>query len=192
MLRSDLNRQRVAGHVSVGRESVLNMPVQKGSASSPPAAGPGSRARARDLHVTVPTSGRALGGMQRGSSRMVAYDNWLHAWYVEKPPHLTQVEPWHKSTICACRQTVPACRTRLAPAEAAAPRARVRNGSATYGARRRQAHPPPRLFRVAWEAGHAGAVVAMERNHGLQMLVFWRAILPRSSQCYIVHSDSLE
>jgi hypothetical protein len=90
MLRSDLNRQRLAGHVSVGNDSVLKMPLRKVSASSPPAAGPDSRARARDLRVTVSTSGRALGGIQRGSSRMVAYDNWLHAWYVEKPPF------WHK------------------------------------------------------------------------------------------------
>ena len=150
---------------------------------SPPTAGPGSRARARDLRVTVSTSGHALGGMPKGSSRMVAYDNWLHAWYVENrpPPPLAQVEP-ARSSICAHRQTVPACRASMAPADAAAPCAMPPRLTAREG----QANPPPRLFRVAWEAGHAGAVVDCLANHGRQMLVLWRAILmPSHGRCHI-------
>ena len=162
------------------------MPLPKTPLPSPPIAGPGSRAR--DLSVTVSTSGRALGGMPRGSSRMVAYDNWLHVWYVEKPLPLWHKSSQARSSNCAHRQTAPACRASMAPADAAAPRAhvRVRNGAATDG-REGQAHPPPRLsVRVAWETGHAGAVVDCLANHGRQMLVLWRAILmPSHGRCHI-------
>ena len=156
------------------------MPLPKTPLPSPPIAGPGSRAR--DLSVTVSTSGRALGGMPRGSSRMVAYDNWLHVWYVEKPLPLWHKSSQARSSNCAHRQTAPACRASMAPADAAAPCAMPPRLTAREG----QANPPPRLFRVAWEAGHAGAVVDCLANHGRQMLVLWRAILmPSHGRCHI-------